>query len=136
MRLRLVLAAAVYLATTVWMQATALPPADQPVEAAIDQQIEAAIAAAGVAPAPQADDATLIRRLTLDLVGRIPTTAEADAYVTATDPDKRAKLVDRLMASPAFVRFQAVQIDVMLNSTVAGGDRRRGGVGRRRRRCC
>ena len=66
----------------------------------IDHHIDAAIAEAGVTPAAQADDATLIRRLTLDLVGRIPTTREVDAYVKSTDPDKRAKLVDRLIASP------------------------------------
>ena len=75
-----------------------------------------------VTAAPQADDATLIRRLTLDLVGRIPTSAEADEYVQSTDPNKRAKLVDRLMASPAFVRHQANQFDAML----AGPDGRRG----------
>src|SRR5205814_3882764 len=68
---------------------------------------------AGVAPAPQADDATLVRCLTLDLVGRIPTTAEADAYVNSADPDKRAKLVDRLIASPGFARHQAALFEVM-----------------------
>jgi hypothetical protein len=125
--LRPLLAAAV-LALPGAARADDLLPADRPIPAVIDHHIDALLKADGITPAPPADDATLVRRLTLDLVGRIPTTAEADAYVASSEPDKRAKLVDRLMASPAFVRFQAVQFDVMLNSTVAGGDRRRGGV--------
>ena len=64
---------------------------DPPIEQVIDKSIDAAIAAAGVTPASQADDATLIRRLTLDLVGRIPTDGEVDAFTRSTDPDKRAQ---------------------------------------------
>ena len=56
----------------------------------------------------------MIRRLTLDLAGRIPTAAESRAYVASTDPDKRARLIDRLMASPGFVRHQATELDTML----------------------
>ena len=65
-------------------------------------------------PRATADDATLIRRLTLDLAGRIPTAAESRAFVGSTDPDKRARLVDRLMASAGFVRHQATELDTML----------------------
>ena len=126
--LRPLLAAAV-LALPAAARADELLPTDRPVPAVIDHYVGALLKQDGIIPASQADDATLVRRLTLDLVGRIPTAAEADAYVASHEPDKRAKLVDRLMASPAFVRFQATQFDVMLNSTVAGGDRRRGGVG-------
>jgi hypothetical protein len=97
-----------------------------PVQATIDEHVDAVIKAAGVSPAPQADDAALVRRLTLDLAGRIPTPAEADAYVKSADPDKRAKLVDRLLASPGFVRHQAAQFEAML--TPEGG-RRGGAVG-------
>ncbi len=90
-------------------------PASTPVEKVIDQLVDVAITEAGVTPATQADDATLIRRLTLDLVGRIPTTSEVDAYVKSTDPQKRAKLVDRLIASPGFIRHQAALFEIMLN---------------------
>lgn len=101
-----------------------LPPAGKPIETVVDQLVDAAIADAVVTPAPQADDATVIRRLTLDLVGRIPTTGEVDAYLKSTDADKRAKLVDRLIASPGFVRHQAALFEIMLNPE---GDRRGGG---------
>jgi hypothetical protein len=103
------------------------PPPRFVLPALIDHYIDAAITEAGVTPAAQADDATILRRLTLDLVGRIPTTAEVDAYVNSTDTDKRAALVDRLMASPAFARHQAALFEVMFNPE---GDRR-GGAGLR-----
>ena len=124
MRLRLLLTAAVC-AFAPLANAADLPPASAPVEKVIDQLIDAAIADANVTPAGQADDATVIRRLTLDLVGRIPTTGEVDAYVKSTDADKRAKLVDRLIASPGFVRHQAALFEVMLNPD---GDRRGSGA--------
>ena len=95
--------------------AAELPPADKPVEAVVDQLVDAAIASAAVTPAPQADDATIVRRLTLDLVGRIPTVGEVEEYVKSSDPHKRAKLVDRLIASPGFARHQAAQFEVMFN---------------------
>src|SRR4051794_14444109 len=75
-----------------------LPP-DRPIPEVIDHYVEAKLRAAGVTAAPQADDYTLVRRLTLDLVGRIPTPGETRAFVESTDPHKREKLVDRLMAS-------------------------------------
>ena len=106
-----------------------LLPAARSVEDAVDYYVDARIHADGILPAPQADDATLVRRLTLDLVGRIPTAAEADAYVRSDDPDKRAKLVDRLIASPGFARHQAAMFDAML-ATAGVPDRKAGaGVG-------
>ena len=122
MRLRSLLFAAVCaLAPAAARAAIPLPPAGKPVEQVIDQLVDDALADGGVTPAPQADDATLIRRLTLDLVGRIPTAGEVGAYVNSADANKRAKLVDRLVASPGFVRHQAALFEVMLNPD---GDRR------------
>jgi len=54
----------------------ALLPKDRPMAAVIDHYIHQPIAEQGVTPAPLADDATLLPRLTLDLNGRFPTTAE------------------------------------------------------------
>ncbi|HKB02373.1 MAG TPA: DUF1549 domain-containing protein [Gemmataceae bacterium] len=105
--------------------ADVLPP-DRPIPDVIDHYVDAKLQRSGTTPAPQADDYTLIRRLTLDLVGRIPTPPETRAYVESTDPAKREKLVDRLMGSPAFVRQQAAQFDAML-----AGPSTRGGSGLR-----
>lgn len=100
-----------------------LPPASLPIPAVIDQIVAQRLAEEGITPAPQADDATLIRRLTLDLAGRIPTPSEVEEYVSSTEPDKRLKLVTRLMASPSYARHQAMQFDAMLNDKPGSGGR-------------
>jgi hypothetical protein len=99
-----------------------LPPAT-PIEAAVDHYVDARLREEGITPAPPADDATLLRRLTLDLAGRIPTTAEADEYAHSTDPAKRTRLVDRLMASPGFVRHEADELDAMMMAGTGGSIR-------------
>jgi hypothetical protein len=68
----------------------------------VDRFVLAAIEAAGLEPAPEADRATLIRRLHADLVGLPPTPAEVDAFVADPDPQAYEKLVDRLLASPHY----------------------------------
>ena len=60
------------------------------------------------------DDLTFLRRVTLDLTGRVPSIADARAFLADTSPDKRTKAVDRLMASPDHFRHLAVVFDVML----------------------
>lgn len=57
---------------------------------------------AGIAPAPQADRATLIRRVYLDLLGLPPAPAEVDRFVNDERPDAYERLVDRVLASPHF----------------------------------
>jgi hypothetical protein len=83
--------------------AVEVPPPETPVEEVVDSLVDAALAAVGVTAAPAADDTAFLRRVTLDLAGRIPTAAEVESYLASTEPDKKARLVDRLMASPDFV---------------------------------
>ncbi|MGC3968538.1 MAG: DUF1549 domain-containing protein [Pirellulales bacterium] len=64
--------------------------------------------------APQADDAELVRRTYLDLVGRVPAVAEVRAYLVDKSPDKRVKLVDRLLASPEHSRRMAEAFHAIL----------------------
>ncbi|NCX97918.1 MAG: DUF1549 domain-containing protein, partial [Planctomycetia bacterium] len=68
----------------------------------IDRFVLAKLEAAGLAPAPEADRATLIRRLHADLTGLPPTPAEVDAFVADPRPDWYVSLVDRLLASPHY----------------------------------
>jgi len=56
----------------------------------------------GLAPSPEADPETLVRRVTLALTGLPPTVAEIDAFLADTQPDAYQRLVDRLLASPHF----------------------------------
>jgi len=55
-----------------------------------------------LAPSPQADRVTLLRRLSLDLIGLPPTIAEVDAYLADTTSDAYAAQVERLLASPHY----------------------------------
>ena len=84
------------------------------VEQVIDYRIGAKLQQEGVIAAEAADDATLVRRLTLDFLGRIPTVAEARQYVESSASDKRAELVDRLMASPEYAQHAADEFDALL----------------------
>ena len=81
----------------------ALPAgAETPLRQVIDAELQAAWKREKVTPAGRADDATFLRRVYLDLVGTIPTADEATAFLDDTDPDKREKLIDRLLADPRF----------------------------------
>jgi hypothetical protein len=53
---------------------------------------------------PATDDSTFVRRIYLDTIGRIPTTREAEAFLNDKAPDKRAKLIDKLLGSEAYVQ--------------------------------
>lgn len=92
---------------------TLLPP-DRSVEQVVDHYINAALQEAKVKPVPLTDDASLVRRLTLDLAGRIPTPAETAEYCASTDPAKKVKLIERLLSSPGFVRHQTQEFFTLL----------------------
>jgi hypothetical protein len=68
----------------------------------IDNFILARLNAQHLAPSPQADRRTLIRRLTFDLIGLPPSPEEVDAFVNDPDPNAYENLVDRLLASPRY----------------------------------
>ena len=87
---------------------------DVPIEQAVDHYIQSRLSERQLHPAPIADDGTLVRRIALDLQGRIPTIAEARKYIESTEPDKRVKLVDALLASPDFPYQFRNQLDDLL----------------------
>ncbi|MGC6581464.1 MAG: PSD1 and planctomycete cytochrome C domain-containing protein [Akkermansiaceae bacterium] len=73
----------------------------------LDNFILAQIEAKQKSPKPQADKRTLIRRLSLDLNGLPPTREEIKDYLDDQSPDATAKLVDRLIAKPAYGEHMA-----------------------------
>ena len=79
------------------LKAQDLLPPETTIEQAVDHYIQAEQATGNIASAPQVDDYILLRRTMLDLIGRIPTVAEVEAYVADEDPEKRVKLVDHLI---------------------------------------
>ncbi|HEV3002877.1 MAG TPA: DUF1549 domain-containing protein, partial [Pirellulales bacterium] len=68
----------------------------------IDAFVLARLEAKGLAPSPEADRATLIRRLSLDLLGLPPSPAEVEQFLTDVRPDAYEQLVDRLLTSPHY----------------------------------
>ena len=70
--------------------------------ATLDPLIEALWREAKATPAPAADDGAFLRRASLDLIGRVPTLAEARAFLAEAAPDRRARAVDRLLGSHEF----------------------------------
>jgi len=68
----------------------------------IDNFIFSKLEASGLAPAPEADRVTLIRRATFDLTGLPPTPEEIDNFVADSSPDAFGKLIDRLQQSPRY----------------------------------
>ena len=72
----------------------------QKAAARLDATIEAALKAAGRQPNPPASDEVFVRRVHLDIAGRIPTAAETAAFLADARPDKRALLIDALLHSP------------------------------------
>lgn len=79
----------------------------------IDRFILARLSKEGLAFMPEADRYALVRRLTLDLTGLPPTIEEADAFAKDQDPAAYDKVVDRLLASPAYgERWGRVWLDL------------------------
>lgn len=96
------------------LHAQELLPADTPIEQVVDHYVQAEQETGNITPASQVDDYVLIRRTMLDLIGRIPTVAEVESFVADEDPDKRVKLVDRLMQQPEFVEQLAYDLNIIL----------------------
>jgi hypothetical protein len=95
-----------------------VPPVQPPIpeirnpQSAIRNPIDAFVLARlekeGLKPSPEADKATLLRRVTLDLTGLPPTLSELDAFLADTSPDAYERVVDRLLASPRYAERMAL----------------------------
>ncbi len=81
---------------------------------ALHIKIDKLLAADHSPTAPSANDEEFLRRVTLDLTGTIPTSKDAWAFLADKAKDKRARLIERLLASPAYARHLADVFDVML----------------------
>ena len=68
----------------------------------IDRFLFATLEKHGLKPSPSADRLALLRRVTVDLTGLPPAPAEVQAFLTDTRPNAYVKVVDRLLASPAY----------------------------------
>jgi hypothetical protein len=96
------------------LAASATAFAAEPLAPRIDRLIEAKAKADGVPLSPPADDAEFLRRAYLDFAGRIPTAEAARTFLADPAPDKRAKLIDQLLAGPDYPARMADLFHVML----------------------
>jgi hypothetical protein len=100
----------------------ATPPIDGPtVRNPIDAFIQQRLRQANLSPSPEADRRTLIRRVSLDLTGLPPQPAEVEAFVKDRSPDAYERLVDRLLASPAYAEKMTIHwLDAVRYADSAG----------------
>ncbi|HXS93728.1 MAG TPA: DUF1549 domain-containing protein [Candidatus Limnocylindrales bacterium] len=84
----------------------------------IDSYIFADLQGHGIAPAPDTTDWEFVRRIYLDLTGRIPTTQQVLGFVSDSDPQKRAKLVDTLLNSSQWLDKWTKYYGDLLKNTV------------------
>ena len=88
----------------------------------VDAMLDAARRARGITKSAAADDATFLRRVTLDVTGTIPHADRAAAFLKDTSPDKRARYVAELLASPEYASHWAAYLDDLLMGQARAGD--------------
>ena len=108
-----------------------LPMSDRPADLSrerranfIDEEILQSLDELRLPVAPAASDAAFVRRVTLDLTGRLPTRGEAEAFAADRAADKRARLVDHLLMSDAFVEYWTHRFATLLRVRTSPNDRR------------
>ncbi|MFM7843071.1 MAG: DUF1549 domain-containing protein, partial [Planctomycetota bacterium] len=82
----------------------------------IDEHLFANLKALGIPPSPVTDDATFLRRVTLDIGGRLPTIEESQAFLASTDPNKRDAAIEQLLRSPDYADYFASKWTALLKN--------------------
>ena len=96
--------------------------AAEPRRSFIDEEVLDSLTTLGLPVSPIADDATYLRRLTLDLTGRLPTVARVRAFLADTNPKKRQALADELLGSEAFTEYWTLQLATLLRIRPQSGE--------------
>lgn len=82
----------------------------------IDQLVFDKLRTLGVPPSAVCDDASFVRRVTIDVAGRLPTPEETTAFVNDTDPEKRNRWIDALLDSPDYADYFANKWSAILRN--------------------
>ena len=80
----------------------------------IDDEILKSLAVLGLEPSPTAADAAFLRRVSLDLTGRLPSAERVNVFLADVEPDKRAALVEELIRSEEFSEYWTFQFAKLL----------------------
>jgi hypothetical protein len=89
-----------------------LPPAKN----FIDEHVFGKLKALGLPPSQVADDATFLRRVSIDIAGRLPTLEESEQFLADQSADKRAKAIDRLLNSTDYAEYFAMKWNAILRN--------------------
>ena len=92
----------------------------------IDNLVFEKLKRVGMPPSDVCDDATFIRRVSIDIAGRLPTDAESEAFLKSTNPAKRDRLIDRLLASTDYADYFANKWGALLRNKRANTTSMRG----------
>lgn len=82
----------------------------------VDELVFANLKELGIPPSPVCDDSTFLRRVTLDIGGRLPTDEEAKAFLASTAPDKRDQVIEELLRGPDYADFFANKWTALLKN--------------------
>ena len=83
----------------------------------IDELVNAKLKQLQFQPAPTCSDAVFLRRVSMDVIGVLPTVQETNAFLSDSDPDKRSKLIDRLLERDEYPKFWALKWGDLLKMT-------------------
>jgi len=87
---------------------------EKPLRSVIDADVKKAWQTDNLTPTARSSDSVFVRRIYLDLVGMIPSYDETIAFLKDSDPQKRTKLIDKLLDDPRFATQQAHAWDLVL----------------------
>jgi hypothetical protein len=90
----------------------------------VDKYVFQKLRSLGIPPSPVCDDATFLRRVTLDIAGRLPTLAEVEAFESDASVDKRSRLVDELLSSGDYAEYFANKWNAILRNRRTSGELR------------
>jgi hypothetical protein len=82
----------------------------------IDRLVTSKLAKLGIVPSELCTDEEFLRRVSLDIIGTLPTPDEIDAFLASPSPDKRRNKVDELLESPAYVEWWTVRFSDLTGS--------------------
>ena len=82
----------------------------------VDELVFKKLKTLGLPPSPLADDGTFLRRVTVDIAGRLPTLVETKSFLADASPDKRNKVIDRLLDSDDYAEFFANKWSALLRN--------------------
>ncbi|HWL08010.1 MAG TPA: DUF1549 and DUF1553 domain-containing protein [Planctomicrobium sp.] len=87
-----------------------------PVKNVVDEAVFHKLKSLGIPPSELCDDATFLRRVSIDITGQLPTARQAQDFLADASPEKRERLVDELLASPEYADLFANKWNMILRN--------------------